>query len=81
MKEGFLYCRQESLFLITLDYKLMLTSCWEITWIPLLNSISKRMDLWGSNYIILGGCVVGLNSDFKTIPILFLSFLKIYAIF
>lgn len=39
------------------------------------------MDLWGSNYIILGGWVVGLNSDFNTIPIFFLSFLKISAIF
>jgi hypothetical protein len=47
------------------------------TWEPMLNSLRKRLGVWGNKYVSLGGRIVLLNSVLNAIPIFYLSFLKI----
>ena len=47
-----------------------------VTWQPLLELLSSRLNNWGDRFISLGGRIVLLNSVLNSIPIFFLSFMK-----
>jgi hypothetical protein len=47
------------------------------TWEPLLVSLRKRLGLWANKYVSLGGHIVLLNSVLNSIPIFYLSYMKI----
>ncbi|WJX67033.1 hypothetical protein P8452_51532 [Trifolium repens] len=49
----------------------------EATWEPLLNSLRNRLGCWENRFISLGGRITLLNSVLNSIPIFYLSFLKI----
>jgi hypothetical protein len=46
------------------------------TWRPMLESIKKKLGSWGNKYISLGGRIVLINAVISSIPIFFLSFMK-----
>jgi len=53
---------------------------WKLsTWEPVLDRISAKLNTWGNKYISLGGRIVLLNSVLNSIPIFYLSFLKMPA--
>jgi len=45
-------------------------------WQPLLDLLNRKLNNWGNKFISLGGRIV-LNSVLNSIPIFYLSFLKI----
>ncbi|PNX87107.1 ribonuclease H, partial [Trifolium pratense] len=47
------------------------------TWEPFLDSLRKRLGVWGNRYVSLGGRVVLFNSVLNAIPIFYLSYMKI----
>jgi hypothetical protein len=51
----------------------------ERTWKPLLDSLAKRLNNWQFRYVSLGGRVILLNSVLNSIPIFYLSFMKMPA--
>ncbi|MCH82363.1 LINE-1 reverse transcriptase like [Trifolium medium] len=46
------------------------------TWVPLLEKIRKKLNNWGNKHISLGGRVVLINSVLNSIPIFYLSYMK-----
>jgi hypothetical protein len=46
------------------------------TWDPLIEYLKKRLNSWGKKHISLGGRIVLINSVLNSIPIFFMSFLK-----
>ncbi|MCI07517.1 LINE-1 reverse transcriptase like, partial [Trifolium medium] len=46
------------------------------TWVPMLEAIRRRLGAWGNKYISLGGRNVLINAVLSSIPIFFLSYLK-----
>ncbi|KAK2397838.1 hypothetical protein QL285_059374 [Trifolium repens] len=46
------------------------------TWAPLVDSFRKRLGSWGNKYISLGGRIVLINAVLNSLPIFFLSFMK-----
>jgi hypothetical protein len=51
----------------------------ERTWKPLLDSLAKRLNNWQFRYVSLGGRVILLNFVLNSIPIFYLSFMKMPA--
>lgn len=49
------------------------------TWEPMVDQLRRRLLSWGNRYISLGGRIVPLNSVLNSIPIFYLSFLKMPA--
>ncbi|GAU14645.1 hypothetical protein TSUD_97090 [Trifolium subterraneum] len=47
------------------------------TWDPVLKTIEKRLSSWKNRYVSLGGSVVLINSVLASIPVFYLSFLKL----
>lgn len=47
-----------------------------LMWEPLLDLLFKKLNFWGNKYGSLGGHIVLLNSVLNSIPIFYLSFLK-----
>ncbi|MCH79404.1 LINE-1 reverse transcriptase like [Trifolium medium] len=46
------------------------------TWEPLLDYLNKRLNSWGKKHISFGGRIVLINSVLNSIPIFYMSFLK-----
>ncbi|GAU23240.1 hypothetical protein TSUD_172690 [Trifolium subterraneum] len=46
------------------------------TWAPMLEALKRRLGAWGNRYISLGGRIVLINAVINSIPIFFLSYLK-----
>ncbi|WJX96105.1 hypothetical protein P8452_77351 [Trifolium repens] len=46
------------------------------TWDPVVLSLRKKLNLWGNKHISFGGRIVLINSVLNSIPIYFLSFMK-----
>ncbi|MCH95104.1 LINE-1 reverse transcriptase like, partial [Trifolium medium] len=46
------------------------------TWEPLLESLRKKLNSWGHKHLSFGGRLVLINSVLNSIPIFYLSFLK-----
>jgi hypothetical protein len=47
------------------------------TWDPVVKTIEKRLSSWKNRYVSLGGRVVLINSILASIPVFYLSFLKL----
>jgi hypothetical protein len=45
-------------------------------WQPLIDTISRKLGSWNNRWVSMGGRVVLLNSVLNSIPIFFLSYLK-----
>jgi len=50
------------------------------TWEPLWEHVVKRLNLWGNKFNSFGGCIVLLNSMLNSIPIFYLSFMRMSVI-
>lgn len=50
------------------------------TWEPLIEHVVKRLNLWGNKFISFGGRIVLLNSVLNSIPIFYLSFMRMPVI-
>jgi hypothetical protein len=50
------------------------------TWEPVVDRLRKRLRTWGNRYVSLGGRIVLINSVLNSIPIFYLSFLKMPAV-
>ncbi|MCH79641.1 LINE-1 reverse transcriptase like, partial [Trifolium medium] len=46
------------------------------TWEPLLDHMRRKLNSWGNKFISFGGRIVLLNSVLNSIPIFFMSFMK-----
>ncbi|KAK2449806.1 hypothetical protein QL285_008962 [Trifolium repens] len=46
------------------------------TWAPLLDAFRKRLGSWGNKYISLGGRIVLINAVLNSLPIFFLSYMR-----
>ncbi|MCH89732.1 LINE-1 reverse transcriptase like, partial [Trifolium medium] len=47
------------------------------TWEPVIKTIEKRLFSWRNRYVSLGGRVILINSVLTSIPVFYLSFMKI----
>ncbi|GAU10016.1 hypothetical protein TSUD_288060 [Trifolium subterraneum] len=74
--ERFLHCRIGSIPFIYLGLPVRANHRQEVTWQPLLDSLTKQLRVWRNKYASLGGRVVLLNSVLNFIPIFYLSFMK-----
>jgi hypothetical protein len=50
------------------------------TWDPVVDRLRKRLRSWGNRYVSLGGRTVLINSVLNSIPIFYLSFLKMSVV-
>jgi hypothetical protein len=46
------------------------------TWVPMLEAIKRRLGSWGNKFVSLGGRIVLINAVLNSLPIFFLSYLK-----
>jgi hypothetical protein len=46
------------------------------TWVPMLDAIKRRLGSWGNKFVSLGGRIVLINAVLNSLPIFFLSYLK-----
>jgi hypothetical protein len=46
------------------------------TWVPMIEAIKKRLGSWGNKYISLGGRIVLINAVLNSLPIFYLSYMK-----
>jgi hypothetical protein len=46
------------------------------TWKPVVDAIKRRLNSWGNKFISLGGRIVLINAVLNSIPVFFLSYLK-----
>ncbi|MCH88010.1 LINE-1 reverse transcriptase like [Trifolium medium] len=72
----FLHCKVSSLPFTYLGLPVGANPRSESTWKPVLKAIESRLQSWKNKYVSLGGRVVLINSVLESIPIFFLSFLK-----
>jgi hypothetical protein len=73
----FLNCRVSSLSFKYLGLPVGANPRRAVTWEPLITSLRKRLGGWSNKFVSLGGRIVLLNSVLNSIPIFFLSFMKI----
>jgi hypothetical protein len=45
-------------------------------WQPMLETLKRRLGSWGNKYVSLGGRIVLINAVLSSIPIFFLSYMK-----
>jgi hypothetical protein len=50
------------------------------TWDPVVERLRKRLRSWGNRYVSLGGRIVLINSVLNSIPIFYLSFMKLSVV-
>jgi hypothetical protein len=77
--ERFLHCRIGSIPFIYLGLSVGANHRKEVTWQPLLDSLAKRLGVWRNKYVSFGGRVVLLNYVLNSIPIFYLSFMKLHV--
>jgi hypothetical protein len=46
------------------------------TWAPMVDTLKRRLGSWGNKYVSLGGRIVLINAVLSSIPIFFLSYMK-----
>ena len=76
MAYNFLNCNEGNLPFKYLGLPVGANSSSSVTWEPLLDYVTTRLNSWGNKYISFGGRIVLLNSVINVIPIFYLSFLK-----
>jgi hypothetical protein len=74
--ERFLHCSQTSLPFMYLGLPVGANPRKISTWKPLTDTIARKLGSWNNKWVSLGGRVVLLNSVLNSIPIFYLSFLK-----
>jgi hypothetical protein len=72
----FLNCKTTSIPFIYLGLPVGASPRRMATWEPLLESLRKRLSVWGNKYISFGGRIVLLNAVLNAIPVFYLSYLK-----
>ncbi|GAU46740.1 hypothetical protein TSUD_286000 [Trifolium subterraneum] len=77
MASSFLNCRVSCIPFIYLGLPVNANPRRTSTWEPLLESLRKRLGVWGNKYVSLGGRIVLLNFILNAIPIFYLSYMKI----
>jgi hypothetical protein len=77
MASDFLNCRVGNLPFKYLGLPVGANPRLSSTWAPMLDSFRKRLGSWGNKYISLGGRIVLINAVLNSLPIFFLSFIKI----
>jgi hypothetical protein len=76
MATDFLNCRMGSLPFTYLGLPVGANPRVYTTWNPVISVIKRRLGAWGNKYVSLGGRIVLINSVLNSIPIFFLSYLK-----
>ncbi|GAU32684.1 hypothetical protein TSUD_145580 [Trifolium subterraneum] len=76
MASGFLNCRIGNLPFKYLGLPVGANPRLSTTWAPMLDLLKRRLGKWGNKYISLGGRIVLINSVLSSIPIFFLSYMK-----
>jgi hypothetical protein len=79
MASSFLNCKVGSIPFMYLGLPVGANARKLSTWEPVLERISAKLNSWGNKYISVGGRIVLLNSVLNSIPIFYLSFLKMPA--
>jgi hypothetical protein len=74
--ERFLHCSRASLPFTYLGLRVGANARKLSTWQPLIDTIFKKLGTWNNRWVSMGGRVVILNSVLNSIPIFFLSYLK-----
>ncbi|WJX46635.1 beta-amyrin 28-monooxygenase [Trifolium repens] len=77
MASGFLNCRIGQIPFIYLRLPVGANPRLVSTWSPMLDVIRKRLGSWGNKYVSLGGRIVLINAVLSSIPIFFLSYMKL----
>jgi hypothetical protein len=77
MASDFLNCRVGNLPFKYLGLPVGANPRLSSTWAPMVDSFRKRLGSWGNKYISLGGRIVLINAVLNSLPIFFLSFIKI----
>jgi len=72
----FLNCREGSLPFKYLGLPVGANSGRTSTWQLLLDLLNRRLNNWGNKFISLGGRIVLFNSVLNSIPIFYLSYMK-----
>jgi hypothetical protein len=72
----FLHCKIGSLPFTYLGLPVGANPRRALTWEPVIKTIEKRLFSWRNRYVSLGGRVVLINSVLASIPVFYLSFLK-----
>ncbi|GAU43075.1 hypothetical protein TSUD_194290 [Trifolium subterraneum] len=76
LAERFLHCFVGSIPFTYLGLPVGANPRKESTWKPLLMALSSKLGVWRNRFVSLGGRVVLLKSVLNSIPIFYLSFLK-----
>jgi hypothetical protein len=77
MASDFLNCRLGSIPFKYLGLPVGANPRLSSTWKPMVDSIKRRLGSWGNKYISLGGRIVLINSVLNSLPVFFLSYLKL----
>jgi hypothetical protein len=73
---SFLHCKIGSLPFVYLGLPVGANPRRVATWEPVVKTIEKRLFSWRNQYISLGGRVILINLVLSSIPVFYLSFLK-----
>jgi len=76
MAYNFLHCSQGSLPFRYLGLLVGANHRKSTTWQPMVDLLDRRLNSWGHKYISFGGRIVLLNLVLNSIPIYYLSFMK-----
>lgn len=80
LAERFLQCQVGRILFTYLGLHVGANPRLENTWQPLLDLLANRLGSWGNKFISLGGRVVLLNSVLNSIPIFYLSVMKLHVL-
>jgi hypothetical protein len=78
---SFLHCKKGNFPFIYLGLPVGANPRKASTWEPVVKAIERRLLSWKNKYVSLGGRVVLINSVLSSIPIFYLSFLKMQIVF
>jgi hypothetical protein len=76
MASGFLNCRIGYLSFKYLGLPVGANPRSFSMWQPMLETLKRRLGSWGNKYVSLGGRIVLINAVLSSIPIFFLSYMK-----
>jgi len=76
MVYDFLNCKEGALPFKYLGLPVGANSGRATMWQPLLDLLNRRLNNWGNKFISLGGRIVLLNAVLNSIPLFYLSFMK-----
>ncbi|KAK2426239.1 hypothetical protein P8452_40952 [Trifolium repens] len=76
LASGFLNCRIGQVPFIYLGLPVGANPRLASTWRPMVEVLKKRLGSWGNKYVSLGGRIVLINAVLSSIPIFFLSYMK-----